>query len=108
MTTKKPTTTTKPKLPKLTLEDALRQAITITLDDEFPDLSTKEKSLLVKTILNEHEDGLRAILRGHAYAEFFDLFGDEDDEDEDEDDEDEDDEDEDDEDDEDEDEDDEE
>jgi len=88
----KPTTTKKttPKLPKLTLEDALRQAITITLDDEFPDLSAKEKSLLVKTILNEHEDGLRAILRGHAYAEFFDLFGDEDDEDEDEDDDDED------------------
>jgi hypothetical protein len=92
MTTKKPTTkpTTK-QLPKLTLEDALRQAITITLDEEFPDLSTKEKSLLVKTILNEHEDGLRAILRGHAYAEFFDLFGDDEDEDdEDEDDEDED------------------
>ena len=91
MTTKKKPAT--PKLPKLTLEDALRQAITITLDDEFPDLSEKEKSLLVKTILNEHEDGLRAILRGHAYAEFFDLFGDDEDEDEDdEDDEDEDDE----------------
>lgn len=93
MTTKKPATPTKPKLPKLTLEDALRQAITITIDDEFPDLSTKERSLLAKTILNEHEDGLRAVLRGHAYAEFFDLFGDdEDDEDEDDEDEDEDDE----------------
>ena len=84
LTTKNPTTKKPaPKLPKLTLEDALRQAITITIDDEFPDLSAKEKSLLVKTILNEHEDGLRAILRGHAYAEFFDLFGDEDDDDED-------------------------
>jgi len=94
VTTKKTTTpkTPKlPKLPKLTLEDALRQAITITIGDEFPDLSTKEKSLLVRAILESHEDGLRAILRGHAYAEFFNLFGDEDgDEDEAEDDEDED------------------
>ena len=93
MTTKKKTTAK--KLPELTLEDALRQAITLVVAEEpmLDDLGAKERSLLVRAIYDEHGDGLEAIIRSHTIAGFFDLFGE--DEDEDEDDEDEDDEDED-------------
>ena len=101
MTTKKTKTTTKKapakRLPELTLEDALRQAITLVALDEptLEDLSDKERSLLVKEVLNDQSDALEAILRGYVLTVFVDLFVEEDDEDEDDEDEDEDDEDED-------------
>ena len=86
------------KLPVLTIEDILRQAITLVASEEpvLADLSDKERSLLVREVLSEHDDALAAVIRGHVLAAFIDLFEDEeDDEDEDEDDEDEEDEDED-------------
>jgi hypothetical protein len=88
------------KLPVLTIEDILRQAITLVASEEpvLADLSDKERSLLVREVLSEHDDALAAVIRGHVLAAFIDLFEDEeDDEDEDEDDEDDEDEDEDDE-----------
>lgn len=87
------------KLPELTLEDALRQAITLVAKDEdmLSDLSDKERSILVKEVLDDQADALESILRGYVLTVFVDLFveddedeDDEDDEDEDEDDEDED------------------
>ena len=103
----KKTTAKKPaakKLPVLTIEDILRQAITLVASEEpvLADLSDKERSLLVREVLSEHDDALAAVIRGHVLAAFIDLFEDEEDdededEDEDEDDEDEEDEDEDDE-----------
>lgn len=100
MTTKKTKTTTKKaptkKLPELTLEDALRQAITLVAREEpmLADLSDKERAILVKEVLDDQGDALEDILRGYALTVFVDLFveddEDEDDEDEDEDDEDED------------------
>ena len=88
------------KLPVLTIEDILRQAITLVASEEpvLADLSDKERSLLVREVLSEHDDALAAVIRGHVLAAFIDLFEDEDededdedeDEDEDEDDEDED------------------
>ena len=99
----KKTTAKKPaakKLPVLTIEDILRQAITLVASEEpvLADLSDKERSLLVREVLSEHDDALAAVIRGHVLAAFIDLFEDEDededdedeDEDEDEDDEDED------------------
>jgi hypothetical protein len=88
-TTKK--TATK-KLPELTLEDALRQAITLVAVEEptLSDLSDKERSLLVKEVLDEHADALEGILRGYVLTAFIELFVDEEDEDEDDEDEDED------------------
>ena len=88
------------KLPVLTIEDILRQAITLVASEEpvLADLSDKERSLLVREVLSEHDDALAAVIRGHVLAAFIDLFEDEEDdedEDEDEDDEDEEDEDED-------------
>ena len=99
----KKTTAKKPaakKLPVLTIEDILRQAITLVASEEpvLADLSDKERSLLVREVLSEHDDALAAVIRGHVLAAFIDLFEDEEDdedEDEDEDDEDEEDEDED-------------
>jgi hypothetical protein len=89
-TTKKATTrkATARKLPELTFEDAIRQAITQVINDEdmLSDLGSKEKSLLVRAVFDDHEDGLHAVVRGHVLATFFDLFGDDEDEDEDEDD----------------------
>jgi len=88
VTTKKTKATTKKtpqkKLPKLTLEDALRQAITLVALEEptLSDLSDKERSLLVKEVLDEQSDALEAILRGYVVTVFVDLFVDEDDEDE--------------------------
>jgi hypothetical protein len=79
------------KLPVLTIEDILRQAITLVAAEEpvLADLSDKERSLLVREVLSEHDDALAAVIRGHVLAAFIDLFEDEeDDEDEDEDDED--------------------
>ena len=70
MTTKKKAAPTK-KLPELTLEDALRQAITCVIADEpmLDDLSDKERALLVRAIFDEHEDGLHAILQiGRAHV----------------------------------------
>lgn len=84
MTTKKKATSK--KLPELTLEDSLRQAITLVVHEELSDqLGSKEQSLLVKAILESHEEGLEAVIRGHVFATFFDLFEEEDEEDEDED-----------------------
>ena len=97
MTTKKTTTKKTPqkKLPELTLEDALRQAITIVARDEpmLEDLSDKERAILVKEVLDDQGDALEAILRGYALTVFVDLFveddeGEDEDEDEDEDEED--------------------
>jgi len=93
-TAKKPAAKKTPakKLPVLTIEDILRQAITLVASEEpvLADLSDKERSLLVREVLSEHDDALAAVIRGHVLAAFIDLFEDEDDEDEDEDDEDED------------------
>ena len=87
MTTKKTKTTTKKtpqkKLPELTLEDALRQAITLVALEEptLGDLSDKERAILVKEVLDDQSDALEAILRGYVITVFVDLFVDEDDED---------------------------
>jgi hypothetical protein len=91
MTTKKPTSKTatkktpQKKLPELTLEDVLRQAITLVALEEptLGDLSDKERNLLVKEVLDDQSDALEAILRGYVITVFVDLFVDEDDEDED-------------------------
>jgi len=98
VTTKKPTSKTaakktpQKKLPELTLEDALRQAITLVALEEptLGDLSDKERAILVKEVLDDQSDALEAILRGYVITVFVDLFVDEDDEDEDEDEDDED------------------
>lgn len=93
--TKRTTKSTARKLPELTLEDALRQAITLVAKDEpmLNDLSDKERSILVKEVLDDQAVPLEDILRGYVLGVFVDLFveddeDDEEDEDEDEEDED--------------------